>query len=108
MNYNKQSVKEGITLHKINTTKFKTNLFAIFITTPLSRANVTKNALISAVLRRGTENFKSQELISKELEDKIWYMKAVAVGENKSDWQHENGVIVSVTPFLLFARISYF
>ena len=69
MNYNKRSVKEGITLHKINTTKFKTNLFAIFITTPLSRANVTKNALISAVLRRGTENFKSQELISKELED---------------------------------------
>ena len=69
MNYNKSLVKEGITLHKINTTKFKTNLFAIFITTPLSRANVTKNALISAVLRRGTSNFPSQELISKELED---------------------------------------
>ena len=69
MNYNKSIVKEGITLHKINTTKFKTNLFAIFITTPLSRANVTKNALISAVLRRGTSNFPSQELISKELED---------------------------------------
>lgn len=69
MNYKKHTLKEGITLHKINTTKFKTNLFAIFLTTPLSRANVTKNALISAVLRRGTNNITSQDLISKELED---------------------------------------
>lgn len=69
MNYNKENIKEGITLHKINTTKFKTNLFAIFVTTPLTRADVTKNALISAVLRRGTNNYKSQDIISKELED---------------------------------------
>ncbi|MBO5179504.1 MAG: insulinase family protein [Clostridia bacterium] len=69
MNYNKKNIKEGITLHKINTTKFKTNLFAIFVTTPLTRENVTKNALISAVLRRGTNNYKSQDIISKELEN---------------------------------------
>lgn len=69
MNYKKTIIKEGITLHKINTTKFKTNLFAIFITTPLTRANITKNALISAVLRRGTNNITSQDLISKELEN---------------------------------------
>ncbi len=69
MNYNRYNLKEGITIHKINTTKFKTNLFAVFITTPLSRANVTKNALISAVLRRGTNSIKSQYLISKELEN---------------------------------------
>lgn len=69
MNYNKQNIKQGITLHKINTTKFKTNLFAIFVTTPLTRENVTKNALISAVLRRGTNNYKSQDIISKQLED---------------------------------------
>ena len=69
MNYNKSIIKEGITLHKIDTSKFKTNLFAIFISTPLNRDTVTKNALISAVLRRGTKNYQSQELISKELED---------------------------------------
>ena len=68
MNYNKSVIKEGITFHKINTSKFKTNLFAIFITTPLSRATVTKNALISAVLRRGTKNLCTQDLIAKELE----------------------------------------
>lgn len=69
MNYNKSVIKEGITFHKINTSKFKTNLFAIFITTPLSRATVTKNALISAVLRRGTKNLPTQDLIAKELEN---------------------------------------
>jgi len=68
MNYNKSVIKEGITFHKINTSKFKTNLFAIFITTPLSRATVTKNALISAVLRRGTKNLCTQDLIAKKLE----------------------------------------
>ena len=69
MNYNKKLIKDGITFHKITTNKFKTNLFSIFITTPLSRENVTKNALISAVLRMGTTNIPAQDLISKELEN---------------------------------------
>jgi len=69
MDYEKNNFKNGVTIHKINTAKFKTNLFAIFLTTPLSRENVTKNALISAVLRRGTMNFQSQDIIAKELED---------------------------------------
>ncbi len=68
MNYKKQEIKEGITLHQINTNNFKTNLYAIFLATPITRENVTKDALISAVLRRGTNNIKSQELISQELE----------------------------------------
>ena len=54
MSYQKITLKEGIYFHKIQTNKFKTNLFAIFLTTPLTRENVTKNALITAVLRRGT------------------------------------------------------
>lgn len=69
MDYEKSSLKEGISIHKINTKKFKTNLFAIFLTTPLSRECVTKNALISAVLRRGSNNYKSQDIIAKELEN---------------------------------------
>lgn len=69
MNYNKSVIKQGITLHKINTDKFKTNLFAIFLTTKLNRENVTKNALISSILRRGTKNLPSQEDISKKMEE---------------------------------------
>lgn len=69
MKYNKNVIKDGITFHKIETNKFKTNLFAIFLTTPINREDVTKNALISAVLRRGTNNYKTQADISKELEN---------------------------------------
>ena len=65
----KITIKEGIKFHKIQTNKFKTNLFAIFLNTELTRENVTKNALIAAVLRRGTKEFETQELISKELEN---------------------------------------
>lgn len=69
MKYNKKEIKKGITLHKINTTKFKTNLIAVFLTTKLNRENVTKNAVISSILRRGSKNLPSQEEISKQMED---------------------------------------
>ncbi len=65
----KIQIKEGITFHKIETNKFKTNLFATFLTLPLNRETVTKNALLTAVLRRGTKNLNSQEEISKYLEE---------------------------------------
>lgn len=60
---------EGIKIHKIETNQFKTNLYAVFLATPLSRENVTEDALIAAVLRRGTMSIPSQDKISKELEE---------------------------------------
>ena len=62
-------MKNGIKLHKIDTSKFKTNLIAIFLTTPLTRENVTKDAVLSAILRRGCNKYKTQEEISKKLEE---------------------------------------
>lgn len=62
-------IKEGIKLHTIKTNKFKTNLVAVFMTLKLTRENVTKDALIPAVLRRGTKNLQTQEDISKKLEN---------------------------------------
>ena len=62
-------IKKGIKLHFIKNDKFKTNLISIFITRPLNRKEVTKNALIPAVLRRGTANLKTQEDINKQLEN---------------------------------------
>lgn len=62
-------LKKGIKFHKIETNKFKTNLFAIFFSLPLTRDTVTKNALLAAVLRRGTTNMQTQEEISKKLEE---------------------------------------
>ena len=69
MNYKKTEIKKGVNLHIINTNKFKTNLLAIFITVPLTKENVTKNALIPMILRSGSMNLKSQEQISIELEE---------------------------------------
>ena len=68
MKYEEVEIKQGIKLHKIHTEKFKTNLIAVFLTTNLTRENVTKNALISTILRRGSRNMPSQEEISKEME----------------------------------------
>ncbi len=62
-------MKQGIKLHTINTNKFKTNLIAIFLSTPLIRENVTKNSLLVSVLRRGCEKYRTQEEISKKLEE---------------------------------------
>ena len=69
MNYIEKTIKKGIKLHILNTDKFKTNLVAVFLTTKLEKETVTPNALISAILRRGTNNLKTQEEISKQLEE---------------------------------------
>ena len=62
-------IKKGINLHIIKTNKFKTNLLSVFLSTPLSKEKVTLNAIIPAILRRGTENLNSQDEISIALEE---------------------------------------
>ena len=69
MSHKKINLKNGITLHSIDTNKFKTNIISVFLTTQLNRENVTKNALISAILRRGSKTMPTQEEISKNLEE---------------------------------------
>ncbi len=69
MKYNVNEIKTGVNLHTIKTENFKTNLYAVFIATPLKRENITKNALLTSVLRRGTQNMQSQDIISKKLEE---------------------------------------
>ena len=69
MSYKTIEIKRGIKVHFIETDKFKTNLLSVFLTTPLKQENVTKNALIPAVFRRGSKNMPSQDEISKSLEE---------------------------------------
>ena len=69
MQYNEKEIKKGIKLHEIQTDKFKTNLIAVFLSMPITKENVTKNSLISAVLRRGSKNMPTQAQISQELEE---------------------------------------
>ena len=65
----KIEIKQGINLHFIPTNLFKTNLVCVLLTTPLNRDTVTKNALIPFLLKRGSKNYKTQEEISKKLDD---------------------------------------
>lgn len=69
MDYKKQEIKKGINLHSIKTDSFKTDLISIFITTPLNRENVTKNAMLPMVLRKGSKTLQTTEEISKSLEE---------------------------------------
>ncbi len=69
MEYRQTELKKGIKIHTINNDKFKTNLIAVFLTTKLTRENVTKNAVISATLRRGSKTMPTQEEISKQMEE---------------------------------------
>ena len=69
MKYTEREIKKGIKLHTIKTEKFKTNLIAVFLSMPITRENVTKNALISSILRRGCISMPTSLDISKTLEN---------------------------------------
>ncbi len=69
MQYKENEIKKGIKLHEIQTDKFKTNLIAVFLSMPITKENVTKNSLISAVLRRGSKNMPTLAQISQEMEE---------------------------------------
>jgi len=62
-------IKQGIKLHLIKTNLFKTNMVSVIVTVPLLRETVTKNALTVSMLRRGTNNYKTQLELSRELEN---------------------------------------
>jgi hypothetical protein len=62
-------LKEGIKAHLIETNLFKTNLICLMLTVPINKEDVTKNALIPFLLKRGTENLKDQYQINKKLEE---------------------------------------
>lgn len=64
-----KELKKGITAHVIKTNKFKTDLIAVFLTTKLTREDVTKNAMIPMILRKGSKKLQSMEEINKELEE---------------------------------------
>ena len=65
----KIELKQGIKLHLIKNNIFKTNLACVLLTIPLEKETVTKNAIIPFLLKRGSENYKTQEEINKELDN---------------------------------------
>lgn len=56
-------------LHVMNTDKFKTSFVAAFFLSDLKREDITINALIPAVLTRGTNNLQTMKEISLKLDN---------------------------------------
>src|SRR5574344_369196 len=69
MGYKNIKIKNGITFHEIDTDKFKTNIVAVFFTIAIDRKNITKKALITEILRRGTEKIRKKKEINEYLEE---------------------------------------
>ena len=62
-------IGNGIMLHLMPTDRFKTNYIVFTLKTKLTRENVTKNALLPLVLRRGSKNYPTMHDIAIKLED---------------------------------------
>ncbi len=63
------SSQKGVNVYYIETDKFKTNTINVFFHDELSRERATLNALLPAVLRRGTEKLPTQQDIALFLEE---------------------------------------
>ena len=69
MEYVSEIIKEGIKIHYRKSEKYKTNLITVFLSVPLNKQTVTKNALITSILRLGTKQNPTQEQINQKLEE---------------------------------------
>ena len=62
-------IVDGVTLHLMKTDRFKTNYIYFNLITKLNREDVTKNALLPLVLRRGTKKYPTMQDISIKLDE---------------------------------------
>ena len=60
---------KGVRANLVRTDKFKTNMLGVFFSVPMTLENASINALIPAVLRRGTNTYPTMKEISKKLEE---------------------------------------
>lgn len=74
-------IGNGIGLNLIKAEKFKSSLLSYYFIRPLSKDEVTKNTLLSLVLRRGTEEYSTNLKIQRELEEN--YGAKLSIGVNK-------------------------
>lgn len=65
----RREIDNAVNVNIINSQKFKSQLISIHIARPLSKKEVTLNALIPYVLKRGTKNFNRAIDIERKLEE---------------------------------------
>lgn len=77
---------DGIYLNLIESNKFKANLMSYYFLRPLEREEVTKNALLPLVLKRGTDKYQTSLEIEKQLEE--LYGADFSISVNKKGERH--------------------
>ncbi len=65
----KKAELNGLTLHTVQTKKFKTNTLILKLKAPLTEEDVTHRAILPYVLQRGTESFPTSSQLRKYLDD---------------------------------------
>ena len=68
MKYIKEKIKDGVNLHLIINDNFKTDFTVVFLSVPLEKEYVTKNALLPAVIKDGSTSFPNYKKLTEELE----------------------------------------
>jgi len=66
--YIKEKIKDGVNLHLIINDNFKTDFTVVFLSVPLEKEYVTKNALLPAVIKDGSTSFPNYKKLTEELE----------------------------------------
>ena len=69
MEYSRSELLPGVFLSHLRSDKFKTACMSVNLLTQLSRETASMNALIPAVLRRGTTRYPDMEQLSKRLDE---------------------------------------
>ncbi len=64
-----RKIKDGISLHSLQTNKFKTFTLSFYIHRPLKEEEVTLNALLPFIMKRGSVLYPNLAAISKKLEE---------------------------------------
>lgn len=82
MNYIKEELKDGVKLHLLINDNFKTDYSVIFLSIPLKKENLSKNALITAVLKDGSKSYTNMKKITEALE--MMYGASFECGIDKS------------------------
>jgi len=80
------NIGNGVNLNLVKTNKFKSNLLSFYFLRPLSKDEVTKNALLPLVLKRGTKELPNNLLIQKNLEEN--YGADMSISVNKRGEKH--------------------
>lgn len=79
-------IGNGIHLNLVKTDKFKSNLLSYYFMRPLSKDEVTKNALLPLVLKRGTDGYDTNLKIQRKLEET--YGTSLSIAINKRGEKH--------------------